>query len=98
MALAAQTKNNVPASFKASSARYGGWLAAAVDSIPASKYRYKPTPVQQTIGYVAQHLEAANYGLCGGFGAVKRTPTAKDSLPETIKATWPQGTPDARLK
>ncbi len=98
MALAAQTTNNVTASFKASSARYGGWLAAAFDSIPASKYSYKPTPVQQTIGYVAQHLEAANYGLCGGFGAVKRTPTAKDSLADTIKAMWPKDTLVARLK
>src|SRR5258708_38558353 len=55
MALAAQTTNNVTASFKASSARYGGWLAAAFDTIPASQYSYKPTPAQQTIGYVAHH-------------------------------------------
>lgn len=26
---------------------YGSWLLAAFDSIPASKYEYKPTPPQQ---------------------------------------------------
>ena len=31
-------------------------LAQAFDSIPESKFSYKPTPVQLTIGYVAQHL------------------------------------------
>ena len=36
-------------------------LAQAFDSIPAAKFGYKPTPAQQTIGYIAQHLATDNY-------------------------------------
>jgi hypothetical protein len=77
---------------------YGNWLPAAFDSIPASKYGYKPTPVQQSVGYIAQHLENANYQLCALFGGVKPTLTAKDSLADTVKAMWPKDTLVARLK
>lgn len=90
--------NPIAASFKASGALYARWLTAAFDSIPADKYGYKPTPIQQTIGYIAQHLESANFALCGGFGAVKPTMTAKDSLADTIKAKWPKDTLVTRLK
>lgn len=77
---------------------YGTWLIAAFDSVPASKYSYKPTPAQQSIGYIAQHLENANYGLCEVIGGKKRPATAKDSLPDTVKATWPKDTLVARLR
>lgn len=99
-ALAAQqpTANPIANTFKAGGARYAAWLTAAFDSIPASKYSYKPTPVQQTIGYVAQHLEDANYQLCSRFGGAARTLTARDSLADTVKATWPKDTLVARLK
>lgn len=43
---------------------FGSRLVAAFDSIPAARYDYRPTVRQQTVGYVAQHLEAANYDLC----------------------------------
>ena len=77
---------------------YGGWLIAAFDSIPASRYTYKPTPVQQSIGFIAQHLENANYGLCEVFNGRKRVATAKDSLADTLKAMWPKDTLVARLR
>jgi hypothetical protein len=77
---------------------YGSRLVDAFDSIPAAKYGYRPTPVQQTIGYIAQHLENANYGLCARLSDVKRVTTAKDSLADTIKARWPKDTLVARLK
>jgi hypothetical protein len=77
---------------------YGNWLSAAFDSIPAGKYSYKPTPIQQTVGYIAQHLEGANYQLCALFGGVKPAMTAKDSLADTVKALWPKDTLVARLK
>jgi uncharacterized damage-inducible protein DinB len=64
----------------------------AFDSIPASKYDYKPTPAQQSIGYIAQHLEDANYQLCSLFGDVKHAMTAKDSLADSVKARWPKDT------
>lgn len=90
--------NVVTLSFRAFSAHYGGWLVAAFDSIPASKYGYRPTPPQQTVGYIAQHLENANYELCALFGGVKPTMTAKDSLADTVKARWPKDTLVARLR
>jgi hypothetical protein len=77
---------------------FGSRLVAAFDSIPAARYDYKPTPVQQTIGYIAQHLEDANYGLCSRLGDRKAPRTAKDSLADTIKARWPKDTLVARLR
>lgn len=76
---------------------FGDRLLTAFDSIPADKYDYRPTPAQQTIGFIAQHLEAANYGLCEKLGGPKRVRTSKDALPDTIKARWPKDTLIARL-
>ena len=62
---------------------FGSRLVAAFDSIPGARYDYRPTPAQQTVGYIAQHLEDANYSLCerfGGLKGLKRPATAKDSL------------------
>src|ERR1700737_2188643 len=69
---------------------FGSRLTAAFDSIPAVRYDYRPTPAQQTIGYIAQHLENANYWLCEQFGDLKHPRTAKDSLADTVKARWPK--------
>jgi hypothetical protein len=77
---------------------FGSRLVAAFDSIPAARYDYRPTPKQQTIGYIAQHLENANYSLCERRGDVKHTRTAKDALPDTVKARWPKDTLVARLR
>lgn len=55
------------------------------------------TPAQQSIGYIAQHLEDANYQLCTIIGGGTRTITAKDSLADTVKARWPKDTLVARL-
>ena len=90
--------NRVTQTFKSFGRPYGGWLLAAFDSIPASKYDFRPTPVQQSIGYIAQHLEDANYQLCERFGSSKRVSTAKDSLADTVKARWPKDTLVARLR
>jgi uncharacterized damage-inducible protein DinB len=77
---------------------FGSRLVAAFDSIPAARYDYRPTSAQQTIGYIAQHLEDANYSLCERFGDLKHPRTAKDSLADTIKARWPKDTLVARLE
>lgn len=42
----------------------GSRLVAAFDAIPAGRYDYRPTPSQQTVGCIAQHLEDANYRWC----------------------------------
>lgn len=95
--LASQAPDAVMITFERFADIFGGRLVAAFDSIPAAKYEYRPTPAQQSIGFIAQHLESANYGLCGRFGSHKHTPTAKDSLPDTVKARWPKDTLVARL-
>jgi len=46
-------------------------LAQAFDSIPESKFGYKPTAAQLTIGYIAQHLASDNYFFCNNFGTMK---------------------------
>ena len=77
---------------------YGGWLLMAFDSIPASSYGFKPTPVQRSIGNVAQHLESANYALCALIGGTPHVMSAKDSLADSIKARWPKDTLIARVR
>ena len=71
---------------------------AGFDSIPAAKFGYRPTPIQQTVGYIAQHVEGANYALCERLGGPRYHATAKDSLPDTVKARWPKDTLVARLR
>lgn len=102
MALAAQMPdsptNPITNGFKMAGDRYAGWLVQAFDSIPASRYGFKPTPAQLTIGYVAQHLENANYFICSRFGGMPHAETARDSLADSVKALWPKDTLVARLK
>ena len=95
---AASEPRGVMMAFETFADIFGSRLTAAFDSIPANEYGYKPTPVQQSIGYIAQHLEGANYGLCAQFTDLKYKLSAKDSLADTIKAKWPKDTLVARLK
>jgi hypothetical protein len=74
-------------------------LAQAFDSIPESKFGFKPTPAQLTIGYVAQHLVNDNYFFCNNFGAMKGTRAAADTTTaDSVKAKWPKETLVAQLK
>ena len=74
-------------------------LAQAFDSIPESKFSYKPTPVQLTIGYIAQHLASDNYLFCNTFGNMKATVAAKDTTTaDSVKATWPKDELVTKLK
>ncbi len=97
---AVQTKapNAVAQTFLSFGPPYGGWLLMAFDSIPAKQYGFRPTPVQQSIGYIAQHLENANYRLCAEFGERKYVMSAKDALADTIKAQWPKDTLITRVR
>ena len=90
--------NGVVLAYERFANRYGGMLVLAFDSIPAARYDYHPTPVQQSVGYIAQHLENANYSLCQRLGDAKWRMTAKDSLADTTKARWPKDTLIARLR
>ena len=74
-------------------------LAQAFDSIPESKFGYKPTPAQMTIGDIAQHLSGDNYFYCGNFGSLKGSPAAADTTTaDSVKAKWPKDTLVAKLK
>jgi hypothetical protein len=74
-------------------------LAQAFDSIPESKFGYKPTPAQLTVGYIAQHLASDNYLFCNAFGDMKATLPEKDTqTPDSVKAKWPKDTLVAKLK
>jgi hypothetical protein len=74
-------------------------LAQAFDSIPESKFGYKPTPAQLTIGYIAQHLASDNYLFCNQFGPMKGTISAADSATaDSVKAKWPKDSLVTKLK
>jgi hypothetical protein len=74
-------------------------IAQAFDSIPESKFSYKPTPAQLSIGYIAQHLVSDNYFFCNNFGSMKGTQSAKDTTTaDSVKAQWPKDTLVTKLK
>jgi DinB family protein len=104
VALAAQATATPPANpittvFRTRTMALQRNLAQAFDSIPASKFGYKPTPAQLSIGYIAQHLANDNYIFCNGFGDMKGTRSASEtSTPDSVKATWPKDTLVAQLK
>jgi len=104
VALAAQQPatpqaNPMTATFKSRIATFHRNIAQAFDSIPESKFGYKPTPAQLTIGYVAQHVASDSYVYCSNFGAMKPTIDPKDaSTPDSVKATWPKAELVAKLK
>jgi uncharacterized damage-inducible protein DinB len=74
-------------------------IAQAFDSIPASKFSYKPTPAQLSIGYIAQHIADDDYFFCNNFGAMKGTRPAEDTATaDSVKAIWPKEKLVARLR
>ena len=74
-------------------------LAQAFDSIPESKFGYKPTPAQLTVGYIAQHLASDNYLFCNAFGDMKATVDDREkSTADSLKAKWPKAELVTRLK
>lgn len=74
-------------------------IAQAFDSIPESKFGYKPTPAQLTIGYIAQHVASDDYFFCNLFGSNKATvPAEETSTPDSVKAKWPKEKLVAQLK
>jgi len=94
-----QPANPITTAFRGRTLALQRNLAQAFDSIPESKFNYKPTPAQLTIGYIAQHLADDNYYFCNGFGAQKATIPEKDtSTPDSVKAKWPRDTLIAKVK
>ena len=74
-------------------------IAQAFDSIPASKFDYKPTHAQLSIGFIAQHVASDSYLYCNTFGDTKATiPETDVSTPDSVKATWPKEELVSKLK
>ena len=74
-------------------------MAQAFDSIPESKFSYKPTPAQLTFGFIAQHVANDNYIFCDQFGDKKGARPEEDTAtPDSVKATWPKDKLVAKLK
>lgn len=95
----APTTNVITAAFKVRTMSFQRLLAQAFDSIPESKFSYKPTPAQLSIGYIAQHLASDNYFFCNLFGTMKATiPAADSTTADSVKATWPKETLVTKLK
>jgi len=73
-------------------------IAQALDSIPESKFGYKPTPAQLTVGYVAAHVASDSYLFCNGLSDTKATVGDDEQTPDSVKATWPKAKLMERLK
>lgn len=74
-------------------------IAQAFDSIPESKFSFKPTPAQLSIGYIAQHLASDDYFFCNNFGTMKPTLDAEDTTTaDSVKAKWPKEKLVSKLK
>ena len=88
---AAPPANPIATAFKTRIAGQNRNILQALDSIPESKFSYKPTPAQQTIGFIAQHIANDNYFFCNNFGAMKGTRPVQDTATaDSVKATWPK--------
>jgi hypothetical protein len=91
--------NPITAAFKARITAMHRNIAQAFDSIPESKFSYKPTPAQLSIGFIAQHVASDDYLFCDQFGAKKASLPEKDTAtPDSVKATWPKDSLVAKLK
>lgn len=96
---AAPQANPVTAAFKTRILSSHRNIAQAFDSLPASKFDYKPTPAQLTVGYIAQHVASDSYLFCNNFGGMKATVSERESAtPDSVKAKWPKDELVAKLK
>lgn len=74
-------------------------IAQAFDSIPASKFDYKPTPAQQSFGYIAQHITEDSYLFCNQYTDRKATRAVSDtSVRDTVRAKWPKDSLVVKMK
>lgn len=94
-----QPANPITTAFRGRTLNLQRNVAQAFDSIPESKFGYKPTPAQLSIGYIAQHVASDNYFFCDKFGPMKPTLTAEDTATaDSVKAKWPKEKLVSKLK
>lgn len=92
---AAQASSPVADAFRSYEQRSARNLVAALETFPADKYGYKPTPEQRTVADVAMHLAQGNDFFCSaisGVAAPKRDSIAatasKDQLVARLRETF----------
>jgi hypothetical protein len=91
--------NPITATFRNRIAALHRNIAQAFDSIPEATFKYKPTPAQLSIGFIAQHVASDNYFFCNNFGAMKATRAPEDTATaDSVKAGWPKARLVAQLK
>jgi uncharacterized damage-inducible protein DinB len=74
-------------------------IAQAYDSIPESKFSFKPTPAQLSFGYVAAHMASDAYGFCNNFSDRKATrPESHVATHDSLKQHWPKDSLVAQMK
>ncbi len=83
--------NPITTAFRGRIAGLSRNIVQAFDSVPESKFAFKPTPAQFTFGFIAQHVADDNYLFCNAFGDLKaNVPADEASTPDSVKATWPK--------
>ena len=91
--------NPIATVFRNRTANLRRFIAQALDSIPAAKFDFKPTPAQQSIGYVAQHLTEDSYFFCNNFSDRKaQRAEAHTSATDSVRAKWPKDSLVAHFK
>jgi len=91
----AQTKNPVSSVIKEILPRQAKNIEAAVDSMPADKFSFRPTEPQIKFGHLVTHIIESNYVLCSKASdtaqpkvdELKET-DGKDKLSAAVKASF----------
>jgi hypothetical protein len=90
-----QIKNPVSTVVKDVLARQHKNLVAAVEEMPADKFSFRPTPLQEPFGHLVLHITEANYLFCSKAGDVAAPKTeelqdtdSKDKLVAALKASF----------
>jgi hypothetical protein len=90
----AQKKNPVTTVIKEIMPRQAKNLQAAVETMPADKFSFRPTPPQMTFGHLVAHMIDSNYYLCAKASDIAQPKldmpkeTDKDALVAALKASF----------
>jgi len=77
IAAAQQNKNPVTSVVKEILPRQSKNLTAAVETMPADKFSFKPTPQQMSFGHLVVHIVESNTYLCSQIGNMPAPKTEK---------------------
>jgi hypothetical protein len=93
-ALAQDTKNPVTSAAKDLFARQSTNMPAAIESMPAAKFSYKPTDGQNTFGHLTVHILESNNLFCSKIADLPQPKSElkdtddKDKLVAGVKASF----------